>query len=221
MFNPLPSLQMAWADNKLTNSFWYIIHDLFSFSGNSLFLSKKKKKTSQKNQPKNPNRIQEKTSNYCKIIWNLKHLAFSLRLVRWISNTATWAMYGNFSAGPEHLSDLWGRWQQGCACWVLVSKGPQATEHHVCIHKLCWQVKLPGRQLLTMTQTNDLGAGYKIATKFKKKKQTPNKKPLLAFPLTIKGLLQKGLEIEILLSAWPLPPHEHQREQPATLANCI
>lgn len=50
MFNPLPSLQMAWADNKLTNSFWYIIHDLFSFSGNSLFLSKKKKKK----QPKKP-----------------------------------------------------------------------------------------------------------------------------------------------------------------------
>lgn len=62
MFNPLLSLQMAWADNKLTNSFWYIIHDLFSFSGNFLFLSKKKKTNQPKNQPKTPNQIQEKTA---------------------------------------------------------------------------------------------------------------------------------------------------------------
>lgn len=43
MFNPLLSLQMAWADNKLTNSFWCIIHDLFSFSGKTFFLREKKK----------------------------------------------------------------------------------------------------------------------------------------------------------------------------------
>lgn len=132
MFNPLLSLQMAWADNKLTNSFWYIIHDLFSFSGNFLFLSKKKNKPAKK-PAKNPQSNTRKNSNYCKIIWNLKHLAFPLWLACWISNTTTWAMYGNFSAGPEHLNDLWRRRQQGCACSGLVSKGPQATEHRVCI----------------------------------------------------------------------------------------
>lgn len=42
MSNPLLSLQMAWADDKLTNSFWYVIHDLFSFSGNTFFLKEKK-----------------------------------------------------------------------------------------------------------------------------------------------------------------------------------
>lgn len=61
MFNPLPSLQMAWADNKLTNSFWYIIHDLFSFSGNFLFLSKEKKQQQQQKQSKKtPSQMQEK-----------------------------------------------------------------------------------------------------------------------------------------------------------------
>lgn len=43
MFNPLLSLQMAWADDKLTNSFWYVIHDLFSVSGNTFFLKEKTK----------------------------------------------------------------------------------------------------------------------------------------------------------------------------------
>lgn len=58
-----------------------------------------------------------------------------------------------------------------------------------------------------------------ITTKLKKK--SPNKKTLLVFPLIIKGLLQTGLETEKLLSAWPLPPHEHQRELLTMLANCI
>lgn len=65
MFNPLPSLQMAWADNKLTNSFWYIIHDLFSFSGNFLFLSKNKTKKQRKKKPtrqKTPIKYKKKTA---------------------------------------------------------------------------------------------------------------------------------------------------------------
>lgn len=51
MSNPLLSLQMAWADDKLTNSFWYVIRDLFSSSGNTFFLKEKKPK---------PIQIQEK-----------------------------------------------------------------------------------------------------------------------------------------------------------------
>lgn len=86
MFNPLLSLQMAWADNKLTNSFWYIIHDLFSFSGNFLFLSKKKKQTSQKTSQKPPikykkkqqllqNNLESKTSSisFMACLLDLKH----------------------------------------------------------------------------------------------------------------------------------------------------
>lgn len=45
MFNSLLGLQMAWTDDKHTNSFWYTIHDLFSFSGNTSFVKEK---------PKNP-----------------------------------------------------------------------------------------------------------------------------------------------------------------------
>lgn len=75
-------------------------------------------------------------------------------------------------------------------------------------------MKLPNQQPVTAIETNDLGAGRMIARKEKKKN-------LILFPLIIKGLLQTGPEIKMLLSAWPLLPREQQRELPAAFATCI
>lgn len=132
MFNPLLSLQMAWADDKLTNSFWYVIHDLFSVSGNTFFLKEKTKpqKHSITRKKKKPVCF---SSHYCKIIQNPKRSALPLRLVCLIATPTLCGMYGNSCAGPEHLSDLRKKQQQDSACLVLPSKDPQAAEqHYVC-----------------------------------------------------------------------------------------
>lgn len=160
MFNPLPSLQMAWADNKLTNSFWYIIHDLFSFSGNLLFFSKRKTKkknsTKNKNRPKSPNQLRGKKKQLLQNNLESKTLSTSFTAhmldVKHYNMGNVWQVLCRDQSTWLTLGESG---KQGCACSVLVSKGPQATGYRVCIPKFCWHAELPGQQLLTATQSNN------------------------------------------------------------------